>query len=296
MGTRKSDQFNMKDLWTIPNIITYFRILCIPVFVVLSVYAGRLNSMTFVYWALAVFAIAAASDLFDGMLARKYNWGTGVGMLLDPFADKLMHISVVICLAVAIKIDGEYFLHWGFIIAIAFKELMMICFAPIIAKKGVEVKANMIGKIASATLSGGVIVCFFHPFVKPWDWAIILTAVVQSYFAAANYLVDILRALKKLKIEDKEKTEVKAVEIKVESLELPEVKKAKADEVSKADKSDGEAKPTANPKNETKKVIAKTATAKTETAKPASTAKTATTKPANTVKAVTAKPKTQAVK
>lgn len=271
MKTRESDQFNVKDLWTIPNLITYFRMLCIPAFVTLSVYAGRLNSMTYVYWALAVFGIAAVSDLFDGMLARKFDWGTGVGMLLDPFADKLMHISVIICLAVAIRIDGEYFLHWGFIVAIAFKELMMICFAPIVAKKGVEVKANMIGKVASATLSGGIIVCFFHPYVKPWDWAIITTAVVQSYFAAANYLVDILRTLKKLKVEEGQAREG---EVKVESLELPE-KNAKG-ETHKTTASDSEAKPTAS----------NTATV-TETTKPKST----TSKPA-TAKFTSSKPAT----
>lgn len=209
MATEKIDQFNPKDLWTIPNLITYFRILCIPAFVTLSIFAGLRNSMAFVYAALAVFVIAAVSDLFDGWLARKYNWGTGVGMLLDPLADKLMHISVAACLVFAIKINGEYFLHWGFIIAIVFKELMMIFLAPVVAKKGILVKANEAGKIASATLSGGIILCFFHPYLKYWDWAIVLTAVAQSYYSAANYLKEILKQLKEMK---KQNPEIENVE------------------------------------------------------------------------------------
>jgi cardiolipin synthase len=220
MAKTKSDQFNPKDLLTIPNLITYFRVLCIPVFVVFSVLAGQRSSELFLYLALGTFAVAAASDVLDGVLARKFNWGTGVGMLLDPLADKLMHISVAACLAFAIKLNGvdyqgyAYFLHWGFVVAILFKELIMIVVAPIVAKTGVVVKANMVGKVASATLSGGVILCFFHQYIAPWDWAIVLTAVAQSYASAVNYLVEILRAIKALKIKEAEEAEAQAAENK----------------------------------------------------------------------------------
>ncbi|MDY4559559.1 MAG: CDP-alcohol phosphatidyltransferase family protein [Eubacteriales bacterium] len=200
----KINQFDPKDLLTIPNIITYFRILCVPAFIVMSVLAGKQSNETFIYIALGIFVVAAASDLVDGMLARKFNWGSGVGMLLDPLADKLMHISMAICLCFAIKLDGvtflgcEYYLHWGFLIAIAAKEIIMIILAPIVAKSGAVVKANMIGKVASATLSIGFIMCFFHKYLAPygaWDWAVIAVAILQSYFAFGSYVIDITKQL-----------------------------------------------------------------------------------------------------
>ena len=197
----KINQFNPKDLFTIPNIICYFRILCIPAFITMAVLAGINSNETFVYISLAIFAVAAFSDILDGALARKFNWGTGVGMLLDPLADKLMHVSMAICLCFAIRLDGvslygyDYFLHWGYLIAIALKEVLMICIAPVIAKTGITIKANMAGKIASATLSAGFILCFFHKYVAPWDWAVITVAVAQSYFALYTYLVDVIKQL-----------------------------------------------------------------------------------------------------
>ncbi|MGN0795479.1 MAG: CDP-alcohol phosphatidyltransferase family protein [Christensenellales bacterium] len=200
----KINQFNPKDLLTIPNIITYFRILCVPAFIVMSVLAGKQNNETFIYVALGIFVIAAASDLVDGILARKFNWGSGVGMLLDPLADKLMHIAMAICMCFAIRLDGvtfwgcEYYLHWGFLIAIAAKEIFMITLAPIVAKSGVVVQANMIGKVASATLSIGFIMCFFHKYLVPygaWDWAVISVAILQSYFALGSYVIDVAKQL-----------------------------------------------------------------------------------------------------
>lgn len=204
------NQFDKRDLLKLPNIICYFRMLCIPAFVVMSVLAGLWNRESFIYIALGIFVLAAASDILDGLIARKYNLVSGVGMLLDPLADKLMHISVVVCLCFAIKSDGftylgvENYLHWGFLIAIALKELIMILVAPVVAKKGVEVKANMLGKVASATLSAGVILCFFHKYVAPWDWAVIAVAIAQSYAAAFNYLFVTIKALRELKKEKKE--------------------------------------------------------------------------------------------
>ena len=53
----------------------------------------------------------------------------------------------------------------------------------------------MAGKIASATLSAGFILCFFHKYVAPWDWAVITVAVAQSYFALYTYLVDVIKQL-----------------------------------------------------------------------------------------------------
>ena len=67
-------QINKKDLWTIPNLITYFRMLCVPAFVILMAFAGVNNNKTLLYIALGVFAIASISDLFDGWIASERHF------------------------------------------------------------------------------------------------------------------------------------------------------------------------------------------------------------------------------
>lgn len=89
---------------TLANQITIVRILLIPVFIGLAVYYG--TSVTggkadesLRYWAIAVFALAAASDGVDGFIARHYNQRTRLGAILDPLADKLMLLSAIITLS-----------------------------------------------------------------------------------------------------------------------------------------------------------------------------------------------------
>ncbi|MES2616132.1 MAG: CDP-alcohol phosphatidyltransferase family protein, partial [Bdellovibrionota bacterium] len=89
----------------LPNRLTYLRILCIPVVVYLMTY-GDLADETWRFWdvkpispsstdiiAAIVFSVAAITDLFDGLIARKFQIETMLGKLLDPLADKLLVVS-----------------------------------------------------------------------------------------------------------------------------------------------------------------------------------------------------------
>ena len=75
----------------IPNVLCVIRILLIFVFIHLA-FGGRL------YAALAVFLTAGATDVLDGFLARRNNWISELGKILDPLADKLMQCTVLVCL------------------------------------------------------------------------------------------------------------------------------------------------------------------------------------------------------
>ena len=74
----------------------YFRILLIPVFCIL--YYHSENAGCF-YGAVIVLCLSFLSDLFDGMIARKFNMITNLGKALDPIADKLTHGALALCLA-----------------------------------------------------------------------------------------------------------------------------------------------------------------------------------------------------
>ena len=208
MAYKGMGQIDKKELWTIPNLITYFRILCIPAYIVLMAFAGVRNDPTLLYIAFAVFVVAAASDLVDGWIARKFNMTSGIGMALDPLADKLMHVSVLFCLSLCTGLtalgeatapeSGGWYVHYAFVILLLVKEGLMVCIAPLVMKKGAKVQANWMGKVAAVTVSAGVVLSFFHPYVKFADWGVLAWGVCLSYGAAINYLVDILKQIRKI--------------------------------------------------------------------------------------------------
>ena len=202
--------FKKEDVWLIPNIITYFRMLCIPVFVVLCLVGGLVpGKENLVYWALGVFFVAACSDLVDGKIARKYNMVSDIGKVFDPLADKLMHMSSILCLVII------NYMPWYFLVIIAFKELLMISFSPMLLKKKIIIQAVFAGKIASAVISGGVILTFFHKLlVNAWsfgttvqniamsaDWIVMLIGCILAAYAGVTYIVLMVKALNNFKRE-----------------------------------------------------------------------------------------------
>ncbi len=84
-----------KELLYIPNILSYVRILLIPLFVYL--YMRAETTLEYFYAALAL-GVSSLSDLLDGKIARKFNMISELGIALDPIADKLTHIAVAACL------------------------------------------------------------------------------------------------------------------------------------------------------------------------------------------------------
>lgn len=80
---------------TIPNLLSFFRILLLPLFVYLYLHAGT----TWEYLSAAiVLAVSALTDLIDGKIARRFHMISKLGKVLDPIADKLTHITIAFCL------------------------------------------------------------------------------------------------------------------------------------------------------------------------------------------------------
>ncbi|MBR5134093.1 MAG: CDP-alcohol phosphatidyltransferase family protein [Clostridia bacterium] len=88
----------LKWQWTIPNVLSLMRVALIPVFAVLYLKSGEQPSL--LWWAVGALVLSGITDMFDGMIARKLNQVTDIGKLLDPFADKLTQVTVILCLAI----------------------------------------------------------------------------------------------------------------------------------------------------------------------------------------------------
>ena len=90
--------------------ITIVRMILIPVVLVLM----YLDFEGHMYWALAAFVVASVSDFADGYIARHYDQVTNFGKFLDPLADKLLVISVLL-----VFVDFGLFPAWAAIIVVA---------------------------------------------------------------------------------------------------------------------------------------------------------------------------------
>jgi len=133
-------------LMNIPNLLSLFRILIIPVFVFFYFSDNILP-------ALIVIFISALTDILDGIIARNFNAITDLGKLLDPLADKLTQATVLICMTIT------YHQMLPLSIAVVLKESLMTLGAAIILKqKKPPVAAQWFGKLATAFFYASMLV------------------------------------------------------------------------------------------------------------------------------------------
>lgn len=85
-----------KEIWTIPNLLSIFRLILIPVYVNIYVNADSPEDYT---TAAVILAVSCFTDLIDGKIARKFNQITNLGKVLDPLADKFTQLALLICLS-----------------------------------------------------------------------------------------------------------------------------------------------------------------------------------------------------
>ena len=93
-------KITFKEVYSIPNILCYIRILLIPVFI--YVYVNAKDAVDY-YMAAAIIFLSGLTDFCDGFIARKFNQVTELGKLIDPVADKLTQAAIIIALMFKIK-------------------------------------------------------------------------------------------------------------------------------------------------------------------------------------------------
>lgn len=131
-----------KEIFTIPNCLSYIRIILLPIFIYIY---STANETSDYYLAAVIILFSALTDLFDGLIARKFNQITELGKALDPIADKLQQAAIAICLM--------FKFHYMWIIFALFvvKELLMGINGLILLKKGKKLDGAMwFGKVSTA--------------------------------------------------------------------------------------------------------------------------------------------------
>ena len=130
----------------LPNKLTIFRILMIPVFIVLFFVEFEGHTLA----AALVYVVACFTDFFDGYIPRKQNLVTNFGKFVDPIADKMIIACslIAICVTEPIVAPAHVYkiLVAVFTMLILSRELMISVFRTVAADKGVVLAADMIGK------------------------------------------------------------------------------------------------------------------------------------------------------
>ncbi len=155
---------------TTANKITIFRILLIPVFLVLA-YMGQQ------YWALAVYIIACLSDMADGYIARHYNQISNFGKFMDPLADKVLVLA-----AMCFFIENGQMPGWAVVIVL-FREFAVSGLRLIAVEQQRVIAAAWSGKIKTACTMLGLCVMLFtsHPLVNQIvTWVIVITTLYSG--------------------------------------------------------------------------------------------------------------------
>jgi len=122
---------------TIPNILTVLRIFLTVIFV-FCLYQGGIGSTI---WALVVFTLASLTDYFDGYLARKYNWISSFGKIMDPIADKFLTLS-----AFFVFMQMNLIATWMFVV-ICIREVVVTGLRLPALQRGVALAAEGAGKL-----------------------------------------------------------------------------------------------------------------------------------------------------
>ncbi|NHT75018.1 CDP-diacylglycerol--glycerol-3-phosphate 3-phosphatidyltransferase [Ferranicluibacter rubi] len=130
--------------YNIPNLLTYARILAVPLIVLCFFIEGKLQSSDFARWtALGLFAVASITDFFDGYLARIWKQTSNIGRMLDPIADKLLVASVLLLVAADGTIAGWSI--WAAIIILC-REILVSGLREYLAALKVSVPVTRIAK------------------------------------------------------------------------------------------------------------------------------------------------------
>jgi cardiolipin synthase len=162
----------------IPNVLSFIRILLVGVF---AYSYFKIN----IYFALAIFILAGATDVLDGILARKFNWITNLGKILDPIADKSMQITVLICMS----LGDVHFIPWWFTAFFIIKESLMGLGALVVFKKrDTVVSSKWFGKLAVCVFYSSVfIIIVLQPSGK-MVVALCLITIICALMAFISYV------------------------------------------------------------------------------------------------------------
>lgn len=168
----------------IPNALTVIRLLFIPL-IVFYIFTGN-YILAFVF-----FTVSGITDIADGFIARKFNFVSNFGKLMDPLADKLTQIATLASL-----VFTDIIPIW-ILLVVFLKEFIMICGASFLYGKDVVVYSKWYGKLATVLLYIAIVISLLlkqFELAGIWeqlDLAIFILALLSTIFSFVMYVKDL---------------------------------------------------------------------------------------------------------
>lgn len=197
---------NDLEIDNLPNRLTFFRMLMIPVVVLalyfsedtplwLQKYQGYLGHM-----ACWIFVLASITDYFDGYIARKRNIVTVFGSFLDPIADKFLVVSGLIILVALERV------HPVVVIILVLREMYMTSLRLLALTEGVDVPVSWMGKWKTATQMVAMPMLMLYEDFLGMDMVLIGTSLIYvaallSLWSALKYSLSMIKKLQEKRAE-----------------------------------------------------------------------------------------------
>jgi cardiolipin synthase len=189
-GSGVSDRTS-SAVFTVPNLLSFLRILLIPVFVLMIVHRPTTTA------GVLLFAAVSATDWVDGWVARRIGQVSELGKILDPTADRLAIAAGL----VALVARGAFPL-WAALLILVRDAGILLAGAVLLITKRVRLEVRFIGKVATFMLmlavpgiSWGTLDLPVADAALVVGWACFVVGIVEYYVAAGVYARDIRRAL-----------------------------------------------------------------------------------------------------
>ena len=179
-----------KEIFTIPNVLSLFRLVLIPVY--MDIYLNAEEPHHY-YLAAAILAVSCLTDLIDGKIARHFNMMTTLGKFLDPVADKATQFTLIVCLAIRYPVlrylTALFVVKEGFqLIAGVFKW-----------RKGkILNRALLSGKICTTVLFVSLILMVMLPTLS--EQTVTIIALIDAVFMLISFVHYILAYCGKVKM------------------------------------------------------------------------------------------------
>lgn len=153
----------------VPNILTLCRFVLIPIYIAVFAYG-------YIIAAFLILVLAGLTDILDGYIARKNNQVTQMGSMLDPLADKMMMMVVVLSLVFI------NFIPWAAAIAMFIREVGMILSSTLFYLRGKKpVPANFMGKLTTVLYFFAIFFIVMQvDFANIFLWIVIVISFITS--------------------------------------------------------------------------------------------------------------------
>jgi cardiolipin synthase len=179
------EPYDTTRVWTLPNVLSFLRLLGVPVFLWLLLAGG--NDIL----AVVVLAAGGATDWLDGYLARKCNQRSRVGLVLDPAADRLYILATLIGFVLR-----DIMPWWLAVILVSRDVLLFTTMWPALRRRGfVSLPVHFLGKAATFVLLYGLPLVLLGAGGEPWQvwarvlgWALVIWGTLLYWSAGAFYL------------------------------------------------------------------------------------------------------------